>query len=74
VPKAKSAWFGSRRALFVHAAAGLVLAYAFASRAIDTGSLWHYLGSLVFLVLSIKLVIRAVERARHVKTQAGKTG
>lgn len=45
------------------AVVGLVLSYAFASRAIDTGSYWHYLASLVFLVLSIKLAAQAVKKA-----------
>lgn len=59
---AKPTWLDSRWARLIAAAVGLALSYAFASRAIDSGSLWHYLGSLVFLVLSIKMLVRAIRR------------
>lgn len=41
---------------------GLVLAYAFISRAFSTGSYWHYLGFVVFLVLGIKLFVRTFKK------------
>jgi hypothetical protein len=41
---------------------GVVLAYAFISRAFSTGSYWQYLGSLVFLVLGVKLFIRTFKK------------
>jgi putative Mn2+ efflux pump MntP len=37
---------------------GLVLSYAFISRAFNTGNYWQYLGFLVFLILGIKLLVR----------------
>lgn len=37
---------------------GLILVYALASRAIDTGSYWHYLGAVLALIFSTKLFIR----------------
>lgn len=40
---------------------GIVLAYAFISRAFDTGSYWQYLGFVVFLVLGIKLIARSLK-------------
>jgi hypothetical protein len=52
----------NRTMLMVQAAIGLVLAYALASRAIDTGSYWQYFGALIVLALSIKLFIRAVRK------------
>jgi hypothetical protein len=45
---------------------GLLLAYAFASRAIETGSLMQYAATLLLVVLSLKLLIRSF------KTQYGK--
>jgi hypothetical protein len=44
------------------AAAGLVLAYALASRAIDTGSWWEYFGGFVFVLLSGNLLKRAFKK------------
>lgn len=35
---------------------GLVLAYLLATRAIDTGSLWQYFGTLLLLVLALRLI------------------
>jgi hypothetical protein len=52
----------SRPVLLVAGVIGLVLAYAIATRAIDTGSWWEYFGCLVFLVLGIKLIIRAFKK------------
>jgi hypothetical protein len=40
-------------------AVGLLLAYAFASRAIDTGSLFQYFVTFMLLALSIKLLARS---------------
>lgn len=45
---------------------GLVLAYAFVSRAFSTGSYWHYLGCVVFLFLGVKLLVKAYN-LRNVK-------
>ncbi len=41
---------------------GMVLAYAFLSRALDTGSYWQYLGAVLLLILGIKLIIRAFKK------------
>ena len=48
--------------LTVLAVIGLILTYAFGTRAIDTGSYWQYLGCAVFLVLSIRLLQRAFRK------------
>ncbi len=38
---------------------GLILGYAFLSRAFDTGSYWQYLGAGVFTILGFKLLKRS---------------
>jgi hypothetical protein len=52
----------NRVLLVAQAAIGLILAYALASRAIDTGSYWQYFGTLVILALSVKLFVRAIKK------------
>jgi len=52
--------FGSRIGYLLTALLGFGLAYGFASLAIDTGSYWHYGLTLVILVLSFNMVIRAI--------------
>ncbi|HTE22369.1 MAG TPA: hypothetical protein VK674_05000 [Candidatus Limnocylindria bacterium] len=44
----------------------LVLAYAFGSLAVDSGSYWHYLGAVVSVIVAIKLFVRIVKN--YVKT------
>lgn len=46
---------------------GLVLSYAFISRAFSTGSYWQYLGFLVFLILGIKLLVRTFKTDEKAK-------
>lgn len=41
---------------------GLVLAYGFGSRAIDSGSLLQYAASLVFFILSIRQLVGALKK------------
>lgn len=41
------------------AAVFLGLAYGFASLAIDSGSLWQYAVSIVFLVWAVKYIVRS---------------
>lgn len=45
--------------LFIRGAIGVILGYAFLSRALDTGSYWQYLGAVVFTILGIKLLKRS---------------
>ncbi len=40
---------------------GIILTYLLVTRALDTGSIWQYLGTIVLLVLSVRLVIRGVK-------------
>ncbi len=53
----------NRPALILSAAIGLVLSYSLATRAIDTGSYWQYLGCVVFLYLSIRLILRTFKKS-----------
>jgi hypothetical protein len=55
--------FKSRSSLLIGGIAGLVLAYLVASRAIDTGSWWEYLGTALIVIFSI----RALMRSRKIK-------
>jgi|APGre2960657505_1045072.scaffolds.fasta_scaffold188034_2 predicted tellurium resistance membrane protein TerC len=43
---------------------GLVLAYLLLSRAFDTASWWQYLGTLLLLVLSVRLISKAIKHNR----------
>ena len=54
--------FKSRPNLIAAGAAGLLLAYILASRALDTGSWWQYLGTLILLVLSVRLMRRIFKK------------
>lgn len=45
--------------LLIRGVIGLILGYAFISRAFDTGSYWQYLGAFVFTILGIRLVKRS---------------
>ncbi|MCA9332829.1 hypothetical protein KDA00_03065 [Candidatus Saccharibacteria bacterium] len=51
---------------------GVVLGYAFVSRAFDTGSYWQYGGALVFTILGIRLLKRSFTN-NHAKVKTSKT-
>ncbi|HUP26502.1 MAG TPA: hypothetical protein VM124_02555 [Candidatus Limnocylindrales bacterium] len=53
---------GSRPSRLIMGLAGLLLAYGLGSRAFDTGSWWQYFGTLLLLVLSGRLLRRALRR------------
>lgn len=66
-PKAKSLPFIPSRYdkpafLIIAGILGIFLAYLEASRAIDTGSYWEYLFTLIILVISIRFLIRSFHR------------
>lgn len=46
--------------LIFRGSVGILLGYAFLSRAFDTGSYWQYLGALVFTILGIRLLKRSL--------------
>ena len=54
----------SPKALLLLGMVGLVLSYALATRAIDTGSLGQYALTILVFVLSIQLFVRAVKALR----------
>lgn len=57
--KAKQAWIRTKNGLIVSGVAGILLAYAFLTRALDTGSYWQYAGGVIFLLAGLKMLIRA---------------
>ncbi len=44
------------------ACGGIGLAYLLVTRALDTGSYWQYLGTMLLIVLSIRLFVRGLKR------------
>ncbi len=54
--------FKSRPSRILMGLLGLLLAYGLGSRAFDTGSWWQYFGTLLLLVLSVRLIGRAFRR------------
>ncbi len=54
--------FTSSPALFGMGVFGLLLTYALVSRGIDSGSLWQYFLALLVLILSSRLLGRAVRK------------
>lgn len=53
--------FKSRPSLLLMGVVGFLLAYLLGLRALDTGSYWQYLGTLILIVLGIKLIIRGIK-------------
>ncbi|CAN5624999.1 hypothetical protein BH23PAT1_BH23PAT1_5310 [soil metagenome] len=58
---AKASKQNTRAVYALKAAVSLVAAYIFGSLAIDSGSYWHYLFTLVSVVLSVKFIVRALK-------------
>ena len=56
--------FKSKPARVIAGAIGLLLAYLLGSRGLDTGSWWQYLGTLIILVLSIRLIVKAFNESK----------
>lgn len=49
--------------LLLLAAAFLGLSYGFVSLAIDSGSLWQYAASIIFLIWGVKYIVRGARLA-----------
>ena len=49
--------------LVILAAIFLIIAYGFASLAIDSGSLWQYAVAIIFSVWAVKYIVRGVRLA-----------
>lgn len=54
----------SRSGLVVSGIIGVALVYLLGSRAVYTGSYWQYLGTLIVLVLTVKLFVKAFSNGR----------
>ena len=53
-------WYKTKSGLLVLGLAELALAYGFVSLAIDRGSLWYYLVSLIFLVVALQTIFKLI--------------
>jgi hypothetical protein len=58
-------WHQTRLGLLVFALVELVIAYVFASLAIDRGNLWWYLLTLIFFVGSLQNLFRLIGAHSH---------
>lgn len=52
--------FKTKPARLIMGIVGLALAYVLGSRALDTASWWQYGGTLLLLILSVRLLIKAI--------------
>jgi hypothetical protein len=57
-------WYDTQNGALWVGLVSLVLAYIFASRAINTGSWWEYFGTLLFLIVGFNRLITAVRRGK----------
>lgn len=57
-------WLHGRAALLSRGVIGVVLAYAFIARALDTGSYWQYSSGIIFAVLGTSLLVRSRKKSR----------
>ncbi len=53
--------FKTRNARIGMGIVGLVLAYLLCTRALDTASWWQYFGTLLLLVIAIRLIVRGIK-------------
>jgi hypothetical protein len=58
-------WHKTKTGLLVFALIELLIAYGFASRAIDRGNLWWYLLTLIFLVGSLQNFFKLIGKLFH---------
>jgi len=61
---AHATFLQSRRAKTLGAAACLVVSYVIFSKALDTGSYWHYFGGFVFFVIGVKFMVRTLRHGK----------
>ena len=57
----------TKKTLIVAGVSGLILAYALFTRAVDTGSLFQYGVVILFLILSIRFLIKAIQMKKDAK-------
>ncbi|MEO8863044.1 MAG: hypothetical protein ABI354_01845 [Candidatus Saccharimonadales bacterium] len=53
--------FKTKKPLFGMAFIGLALAYLLVARALDTGSWWQYFGTLLLVILSVRLIQKGIK-------------
>ena len=53
-------WKQTRKGLVISGVAEVILFYVFASLAVDSGSIWHYILAAIFLVGAIVSVTKAI--------------
>jgi len=58
-------WHQTKLGLFVFCVIELAIAYGFASLAIDSGSLWWYLLTLIFLVGALQNLFKLIGKFFH---------
>ncbi|HVV25489.1 MAG TPA: hypothetical protein VHC21_00445 [Candidatus Saccharimonadales bacterium] len=58
-------WHQTKLGLFVFGIVELAIAYGFASLAINSGSLWWYLLTLIFLVGALQNLFKLIGRFFH---------
>lgn len=57
----------TRKTLIIAGVSGLVLTYALFTRAVDTGSLFQYGVVILFLIMSIRFLIKAAQMKKDGK-------
>ena len=62
-------WHKTKLGLLIFALVELAITYVFVSLAIDKGSLWYYLLTLIFLVGTLQNLTRLIGSFIHVKTR-----
>jgi hypothetical protein len=58
-----AAWHKTKLGLLVFGGAALLIAYGFASLAIERGTLWWYLATLIFFVGGVHNLVKLVQKS-----------
>jgi len=58
-------WHHTKLGLLIFSIAELVVAYGFASLAIDRGNLWYYLLALIFLFGALQNLFKLIGKVLH---------
>jgi hypothetical protein len=54
--------YDNAKSLAIAGLIGIILTYIIGSRALNTGSYWQYLLTLILLIVSIRIFIRSIKR------------
>ncbi len=66
-------WHNLKLGLLIFGGVELLVAYGFASLAIDRGNLWWYLLALIFLIGTLQNLFKLIEKLFHGDRKTGKT-